>query len=275
MISKEIYEAFAIFAALCSISALIINFFLIPKNKRDASLVVVIIVVGLPFILLFNIQNLVMLRICVLITIVGSCYFSFRFGKIFNSGKLVKDDIELIEIERPNIYKWINKQISECKESKIEIDAFGIKLSSLYRVIRGGKSSDLPFNKNVEIRTLILAQGSFGVITRGRVEPTDKVVQDVELYNRTWKTVEDKYLNNKDHLISVRLFEFNPPFYFIRVNKKMMVGAYLAETGHHNLSIFLKHYNGDYFEQFTRYFDKIWDNNDLSGSFSSKSPPTP
>lgn len=39
------------------------------------------------------------------------------------------------------------------------------------------------------------------------------------------------------HTLEVRLVEFTPGFYLIRVNDLMLIGTYLAETGYKNLTL--------------------------------------
>lgn len=189
----------------------------------------------------------------------SSVIFAFLYGRTKRVSTLVLSDIVHISNKRTSGLDWMQTQVSQIKSGVIAIDAFGVKLDSLYKLIKGATyKSKLPEDLDINIRALFLEPGSAGVQSRAIIEKNDKVLKDVEVMKDVWIKVAKEYRKHPKHSLKVKTFEYAPSFYILRVNDNMLIGMYLAESGYENLSFHLERTDGETFSQFERYFERIW-----------------
>jgi len=184
--------------------------------------------------------------------------FSYKYGSAGGAAKALPSEIVRISADRPDVDKWVREKLQQAS-TPIQIDGLGVKLDSLYRVVRGtGPGSCLPEGKQCNVRVLVLARGSFGAHMRTTIEQHEKVMRDVELYNQAWADLARKYSSQAVRVVQAKAFEFTPAFYLVRINNWMIVGTYLAETGYDNVTLELTRQDGSVYDQFQRYFDAVW-----------------
>lgn len=165
-------------------------------------------------------------------------------------------DLKGLYVKRPDAHAWLVQKLMQTDGPK-NIDAMGVKVDVLYRILKNSVESGPPPH-NFTIRVLALAPQSLGAKQREALEGHEKVTGDADQYSRLWpKLVADlqKYPAIK---IDVRFFELCPAFYIIRMNKHMLAGTYLSGSGYDGITIIADREDGAVFDQFQGYFDLVW-----------------
>ena len=259
--APSIINFFSIFSGICSITAFFLYFITINKTQKTISFLVSSVFIGLPLILLLIKENIWVFSAIIIIYSISIIIFSFFYGKTKAEQKNELMDLLLVSHNRMSGREWLIEKISAIKTGDINIDVYGVKLDALYQVIKGSTyKSKLPNELNVNMRVLFLEPNSFGVHSRSIIEQNDKVEKDVELMKDVWIKLVKEYKKHKIHSLKVKTFDFTPSFYILRVNEKMLIGMYLAESGFENISFHLQRKDGKVFNQFERYFERIWTN---------------
>lgn len=257
--SQSIVNFISIFSGLCGIVAFLLYFIAVPKSHKTISLLITSILIGLPLTLLFLQGSVWIFSIAIITYTISIILFSYFYGKTKAEQRNCLLDLLLVTNKRTSGQEWILENISKSKTEAINIDAYGVKLDSLYKVIKGSTyRSKLSQDLQINMRALVLESNCFGVKSRSLLEKNDKILKDVELMNEVWKKLVKEYKKHPTHSLKVKTFEFTPAFYIIRVNEKMLIGTYLAESGYENLSLHLTRNDGKTFNQFERYFEHIW-----------------
>lgn len=258
MIPPEVLNWVSIFAGLCSIAALVITVVVIPRRKRSLALVLTSVFIGTPVVIFVLPENPVVSMFTIAVFAIALVITSFFYGRTFRASQTPLQDMVGMSDHRPDAHVWLQQSLEAIKPP-IEVDAMGVKLDALYKVVKGvGPGSQLPQGVNCKLRVMVLGRGTFGAHMRSTIEQHSKVMGDAELYNESWTDIAKDFTGHQHHHIEVRAFEFTPAFYIIRVNNRMLVGTYLAETGYESLTLRLEKHTGSTFDQFRRYFESVW-----------------
>lgn len=260
--SQTAVNYIGIISGLCSIAALALYFITVPKQHKFVSILVTIILIGIPLAIFLSQGNVHILLLATIICSTILIFLSYYFGKTRAEKNTLLPDIIAINNERTDGYNWIVEKVKNVKSGAIQIDCYGVKLNALYKVIKGATyKSKLPYNKKINIRALLLEPDSPGVHARSCIEKNTRVIKDVSLMNEVYQSLLKEYDNHENHNLKVKTFNFTPAFYIIRVNELMLVGTYLAESGYDNLCLHLGRNDGAVFNQFERFFECIWNEN--------------
>ena len=261
--SQQILDFISVFSGLCSIAALLLYFVSVPKEFKTISLLVASLLIGLPSILFLIKGNVWIFSTIVSTYSMSIIVFSYLYGKAKAAQKFSLNDFVSITNKRPDVQNWIIENVSKAKNGKVHLDAFGVKLDALYKVMKGASyKSKLSHDVEIDIRALILEPFCAGVVSRAKIEKNDRVLKDVELMKTVWSNLVLEYENHINHDLKVKTYDFTPSFYIIRIDDSMLIGTYLAESGYENLTFHLQRNDGKTFYQFERYFECIW--NDCS-----------
>ncbi len=262
-----------IFSGLCSIVALLLFFITVPKQQRTISLLVTSILIGLPVILFIIKENTFLFPISMTVYTISIVVFAYLFGKTKAEQKNILPDLLYASNKRSSGQEWIVEKVLANKTGLINIDCFGVKLDALYKVIKGATfKSKLPHDAEINMRALLLEPDSFGVNSRAKLENNERIKKDVPLMKDVYIKLVKEYKKHQNHSLKVKTFEFTPGFYILRVNEDMLVGTYLAESGYDNLCFHLKKKDGKTFNQYERFFERVW--NDYSKGVISNNSKT-
>lgn len=257
--TQQLVDFIGLFSGVCSIVALLLYFISIPKQRRSIYLLITSILIGLPLILFVFENSILYFSVAICAYTSSIIWFSYLFGKVNSESRHVPLDLIYATNERSIGQKWILEKVINEKEGTINIDCFGVKLDALYKVIKGATfKSKIPYDRKVSMRVLLLEPDSFGVNSRALLENNKRVKNDVELMNGVYFDLVKEYKRHQNHILEVKTFEFTPGFYILRVNNSILVGTYLAESGYENLCMHFERRDGKTFNQYERFFERVW-----------------
>lgn len=257
--SRSILDFIGFFSGLCSIIALLLYLTTVPKPHRTWSLLTAALLIAVPMATFLGSAHAWVTEIAIALGVSAATLFSYSYGR--NTADLNRriPDVLLVSHKRTSGQEWILGRIAESHAGMIEIDCFGVKLDALYKILKGVSSkSKLPHDTQITMRALLLEANSFGVKSRARLEGNDKVLRDVALMRDVYAKLVKEYKRHPHHRLTVKTYEFTPGFYILRVNDRMLIGTYLAESGYDCLCFHLQRHDGAVFNQFMRFFDTVW-----------------
>lgn len=258
--TTQVSHFIAVFSSICGITAFVLYFISTPKKHRHISLLISAVCIGFPSLLFILDKNVWYCAILIAVYTFSIAAFSYLYSQAQLKRINHPHDLVLVANRRASGQDWILSNVSQIKHGTISIDAFGVKLDALYKILKGSTyKSQLPPDLKVNMRVLFLEPDSSGAVSRSIIENNDKVLKDVHLMKEVWIKVTREYKRHPNHSLKVRTFNFVPSFYILRVNERMLIGMYLAESGYENLSLHLEKKDGATFNQFERYFDRIWE----------------
>jgi Ca2+/Na+ antiporter len=257
--NEAAFNILSIVSGICSIIALLLFFITLPRQQRTVSLLITCVSIGLPVVFLLINESSWVATGAVIVYVISVGLFAYRYGKTKAEAKGMLPDIVSITNNRRSGQDWMVERIAADESGIIEIDCYGVKINALYSIIKGATfKSKLPHDVVVTMRVLLLEPESAGVRCRAKLESKEKVLKDVTLMNEIYCGLVKEYRRHPNHSLKVRTFDFAPPFYILRVNKEMLIGTYLAESGYENLSFHLRRHDGKTFDQFDRFFNQVW-----------------
>jgi hypothetical protein len=144
------------------------------------------------------------------------------------------------------------------RRAPLDVDAMGIKARTVSDVL-DSHAATLDWS-TARVRFLLLRTGSDGArhrcVLEGRTSMDLTTDRGLEAARDLQTKVRDTYHSER---VAIKVFDFLPSYYIIRVDRLMLVGMYLREKGTLSPYMILRSEPDSVFASFRRYFDGVFE----------------